>query len=243
MVQTGAQRSRVLYGAAATTHLVRGVTELGEFVMSVDSRVVVAAPSVARPVVAAPVASGFVPRAAVPLPSRGRLLGMAAALAVQFGVLLVCATRHVALSAVGVLAVGLLLGLAANVDLLEHRIPNQLLSASVIVVLIVTSLSGGEVLDDVALGAALAFVPIAVVLLTRGIGMGDVKMASVLGAAGGLIHPLVGLATVFLMALASGVAGLTTHRQRLALGPWMWGAFIVASSAAAVVLHLHAPVS
>jgi leader peptidase (prepilin peptidase) / N-methyltransferase len=235
-VQTDAQRVRDLYGAGAIAHAVRGVTELGELAMLVDSHVrshdavVVAGP---------PLDAGR--GSPLPIPSRRRLLGIAAALAVQFGVLLACATRHVALTAVGLVAVGLLLGVAANVDLLEHRIPNQLLTASAIVVLIVSSLSGGEVLADVALGAALAFIPLAVVLLTRGVGMGDVKMAAVLGAAGGLVHPLVGLATVFLMALCSGIVGLTTRRQRLALGPWLWGAFIVASSVASIVLHLQAP--
>lgn len=180
---------------------------------------------------------------AVPRPSRRRMLGMAAALAVQFGVLLACATRHLALTTVGLLAVGLLLGLAAHVDLVEHRIPNHLLSWSAIVVLVITSLSGRQVLDDVALGASLAFIPIAVVLLVRGIGMGDLKMAGVLGAAGGLIHPLVGLATVFLMALTTGIVGLTTRSKRLALGPWLWGAFVVSSSLAAIILHLQTTAS
>ena len=177
------------------------------------------------------------------VPSRARAFGIAAALAIQFGVLLACATRHLALTTTGLLAVGLLLGLAAHVDLVEHRIPNGLLSWSAIVVLVITALTGQQVLDDVALGAALAFIPIAVVLLTRGVGMGDVKMAGVLGAAGGLVHPLVGLGTVFLMALTTGIVGLTTRYKRLALGPWMWGAFIVASSIAAIVLHLQATAS
>jgi len=178
-----------------------------------------------------------------PAPSRARMLGMAAGLAVQFGVLLACATRHLALTTVGLLAVGLLLGLAAHVDIETHRIPNHLLTWSAIVVLLVTALSGPKVFDDVALGTSLAFIPIAVVLLTRGVGMGDVKMAGVLGAAGGLIHPLVGLATVFLMALTTGIVGLTTRYKRLALGPWLWGAFIVASSLAAIVLRLQASAS
>jgi len=217
------------YRAPATAS--RWVFEHGEFDM-------LAGPSISQSasVATAPHVGGD----GVPLPSRGRLLLIAVALAAQFGVLLACATQHLALTTVGILAVGLLLGFAANVDLVQHRIPNELLSWSAIVVLAVTALSGGDVLDDVALGTSLAFIPIAVVLLTRGVGMGDVKMAAVLGAAGGLIHPLVGLATVFLMALSTGVVGLTTRCRRLALGPWLWGAFIVASSAAAIVLHVQA---
>ena len=38
--------------------------------------------------------------------------------------------------------------------------------------------------------------------------MGDIKMAAVLGAAGGLIHPVVGLITVFIAALSSGLFAL-----------------------------------
>lgn len=187
-----------------------------------------------------PTASGDGHAAPVRTPSWRHLLMMAGALSVQFGVLLACATRHLAVTAVGMLAVGLLLGLAAHVDHVEHRIPNDLLSWSAIVVLSVTAFAGADVLDDVALGATLAFVPVAVVLLTRGVGMGDLKMAGVLGAAGGLLHPLVGLATVFLMAVTTGIVGLTTRSKRLALGPWLWGAFLVASSAAAVILHFQA---
>jgi len=230
--KTDAQRALAIY-RAQTTAPGWGAVEPREFDMLVDPHIT-APPSPARSRAAS------VPIRSVPIPSRGRLLVMAGALAVQFGVLLACATRHLALTLVGVLAVGLLLGVAANVDLLEHRIPNRLLSWSAIVVLAVTGLSGQQVLDDVALGTALAFIPIAVVLLTRGVGMGDVKMAGVLGAAGGLIHPLVGLATVFLMALSTGIVGLTTRYKRLALGPWLWAAFVVASSVAAVVLRLRA---
>ena len=57
-----------------------------------------------------------------------------------------------------------------------------------------------------------------------------------LGAAGGLLHPLVGLATVFLMAMSTGVVGLTTRWKRLALGPWLWGAFLLCSSSVAAVV-------
>jgi leader peptidase (prepilin peptidase)/N-methyltransferase len=168
---------------------------------------------------------------------RVRTLAMAAALASQCGVLLAFVGTTTGLALVGVVGVGALLGVAASVDLDEERIPNRLLVAAAGVVAAVTAMSGGAVLADVVLGAALAFVPIAVVLLTRGIGMGDLKMAGVLGAAGGLVHPLVGLATVFLMAVSTAVVGLTTRWKRLALGPWLWGSFLLASSVAAIMLR------
>jgi Flp pilus assembly protein protease CpaA len=230
--KTDAQSEIVPYLAAATPTGISGMSKLGERTMSVVDLLTRTSTQ--------PVAATSTP---ISLPSRGRLLAMSAGLAVQFGVILACAARHVAVTSVGLLAVGLLLGLAAHVDVIEHRIPNHLLSWSVIAVLVVTAFSGPEVLDDVVLGTLLAFVPIAVVLLTRGVGTGDVKMAAVLGAAGGLIHPLVGLATVFLMALTTGLVGLTTKHKRLALGPWLWGSFLIASSFAAIVLHLQTAAS
>jgi hypothetical protein len=62
--------------------------------------------------------------------------------------------------------------------------------------------------------------------------MGDVKLAFVLGGAAGLVHPLLGVATVFGAALGAGLCGVFRHRTRLALGPWLWGAWVVSLTAA-----------
>ena len=60
-----------------------------------------------------------------------------------------------------------------------------------------------------------------------GLGMGDVKLAAVLGAAGGLVDARVGLATVFLAALAASTFAALTHRRWMALGPWLFVAWLV----------------
>ena len=84
----------------------------------------------------------------------------------------------------------------------------------------------------VLLGMLGAAVPMLVVRLQRGagvggLGMGDVKLAAVLGAAGGLVDARVGLATVFLAALAASTFAALTHRRRMALGPWLFMAWLV----------------
>jgi len=84
----------------------------------------------------------------------------------------------------------------------------------------------------VLLGMLGAAVPMLVVRLQRGsgvggLGLGDVKLAAVLGAAGGFVDARVGLATVFLAALAASTFAALTHRRRMALGPWLFVAWLV----------------
>lgn len=129
-----------------------------------------------------------------------------------------------------------LTGAAAIVDLHEHRIPNRLLlwSASAVVAasawLVATDgfgVHGYRRLAAVAASSLAAGVPMLVVRLQRGLGMGDVKLAFVLGAAGGLVHPALGAVTVFGASLSAGLYGVIRRRTRLALGPWLWAAWVV----------------
>jgi leader peptidase (prepilin peptidase)/N-methyltransferase len=157
------------------------------------------------------------------------------------------AVRHVddaalhPVSAAALIAVVVLTGAAAIVDLHEHRIPNRLLSWSagaVVAAAVWFAATDGfgaqsrHHLAAIAAGALAAGVPMMVVRLQRGLGMGDVKLAFVLGGAAGLVHPLLGVATVFGAALGAGLYGLFRHRTRLALGPWLWGAWVVSLTAA-----------
>ncbi len=155
--------------------------------------------------------------------------------------------------------VAMLTGAAALVDLHEHRLPNRLLRlstrtvalAAVVIILgrsIAAGRSNGSGLSDlsslsgeafstvalVGIGAIGGGLPLLIVLLQRGIGMGDVKLAAVLGAAGGLVHPGVGLATVALMAIAASSYAVIRRQRALALGPWLWGAWVVAVIAACI---------
>jgi hypothetical protein len=124
-------------------------------------------------------------------------------------------------------------GAAALVDLHEHRLPNRLLAgalAGIGVAALVATLDGaGGGLGAAGAGLLLGGLPLLVVRIRRGLGMGDVKLGAVLGAAGGLVHPFVAAAATFLAALAAGGVGALLHRRRLALGPWWWSAWVVAT--------------
>ena len=75
------------------------------------------------------------------------------------------------------------------------------------------------------------------VLLVRGIGIGDVKFAAVLGAAAALVHPLAALATVFLAALGSSSSAAARRLRRLPLGPWLWTGFAISTLVATITLE------
>ncbi len=142
---------------------------------------------------------------------------------------------------VEVMAVGIvsmLLAAAALIDHAAQRIPNDLLSWGAIALLVAAALGGSATLDHIAVGVALAALPMLIVLLTRGIGIGDVKMAAVVGGAAGIVHPLAAIGAVFAMALASGLYGMATGRHRVALGPWLWGGLLASTTATTVTLHL-----
>lgn len=138
----------------------------------------------------------------------------------------------IALGVVGVLAAG-----AAVVDVHEHRIPNRLLQAALAVVVVAAALGGWRTVGDVVVGLLIGSVPLFVVRYDKGLGLGDVKFAAVLGAAGGLVHPGVGLVAVWAAALASGVFALRTDRMRLALAPWLWAGFVGACAVGLVMVR------
>jgi leader peptidase (prepilin peptidase)/N-methyltransferase len=152
------------------------------------------------------------------------------------------ATTVNTVSAVVIGVVGLLAGAAAIVDLHEHRIPNRLLSlalgAVAIGALLGTLFINGQIAGEVLVGLLVAAGPLLIVRYGHGLAMGDVKMAGVLGAAGGLIHPVVGLITVFVAALGSGVFALVHNRKRLALGPWLWAGFGTACAMGIVFVRI-----
>lgn len=142
--------------------------------------------------------------------------------------LFVALTHRQAIVTFAVLSiVGALAAAAAVVDLVEERIPNTIVQSIAAVVGLALVIDPSPFVAVLA-STASAGLPLLLVRLGRGIGMGDVKFAVVLGAAGGLAHPLVGLVTVFVAAAASGTFAVVTRRTRLALAPWLWGGFVVA---------------
>ena len=122
-------------------------------------------------------------------------------------------------------AVGVLLAAAALVDSHERRLPNRLLIASLVVALAGAALSIElAVVRSSLLGMAVAGGLMLVVRLSRGVGMGDVKMASVVGASvgAGTGAALGAFISIAIAALAAATYGLIARRQRIALGPSLW---------------------
>jgi leader peptidase (prepilin peptidase) / N-methyltransferase len=118
------------------------------------------------------------------------------------------------------------LGAAAIVDARTERIPNRVLAFALAAT--IGAAFTREVVHQVALGAAVAALPLVVVLLSRGIGIGDVKMATVVGAVAGLVHPLCGLAAVFVAALGAGLSGVVLRVRRAPFAPWLFAGLVVA---------------
>lgn len=127
-------------------------------------------------------------------------------------------------TAVAVIAVVALAGAAAVVDRSTYRIPNTLVSAAAAVLLLAALAESSPFATSgrLLIGALGAGLPLLIVRLHRGLGMGDVKLAAVLGATAGLVHPLAAPTALAIGAFAAGMTGLVARRQRLALGPSLW---------------------
>ena len=166
---------------------------------------------------------------------RGAVL---AGVAGAIGIALAAARQVPVASAVAIGAVGVLAAGAAVVDVHEHRSPNRLVWSALIVVAVAAGFAGWRTVADVLVGLVIGSVPLFVVRYDKGLGLGDVKFAAALGAAGGLVHPGVGLVAVWAAALASGVFALRTDRLRLALAPWLWAGFVAACAAGLVMVQL-----
>lgn len=140
--------------------------------------------------------------------------------------------------AVGIVAVLVIGGVAATVDVRTGRIPNRLvalLALTVATVALATVVSDGAV---VLAGASLGVVALAAPLLVghlaspASIGFGDVKLAAVAGAAAGLLDPRIGLLALCLATGSTALLGLLLGRRSLPLGPGL-----VAGTVSAALIH------
>lgn len=125
---------------------------------------------------------------------------------------------------VGLAACGALLATAALVDLHEHRLPNRLLAAALAVALLGVAATGsaaivGRTVVGLLLGGGLLLL---VRLARGGVGMGDVKMAGVVGSAAAPVAVLAAPVAIAIAALAAAGYGLLAGRSRLPLGPALW---------------------
>jgi leader peptidase (prepilin peptidase)/N-methyltransferase len=119
--------------------------------------------------------------------------------------------------------VGVLLVAAALVDHHERRIPNRLLTlAAVVTVAGAVSALNAHHLLLVGLGALTGGGALLAVHLRRGVGMGDVKMAAIVGASCGWLSFAAAPIAVAVAALAASMYGVWSRRSSLALGPSLW---------------------
>jgi len=118
---------------------------------------------------------------------------------------------------------GVCLAAAALVDIDEHRLPNRLIGLAALAG-VCGALLGGEPSGVVgaAVGALVAGGAMLIVRLTRGVGMGDVKMAFAIGVALGPLGFMAAPVAIGIAALSAALCGMATRRAQLPLGPSLW---------------------
>lgn len=152
----------------------------------------------------------------------------AAAAACATSLLLATGVPGPLVAGVALALAGCLMAAAALVDVHELRLPNPMVGGA-----LGLSWAAAAAMSPVAFGRSIAGMTVAgglmlAVRLSRGVGMGDVKLAAAVGAgAGALALPLAPLA-VAVAALAAGGFGLATGRRRLPMGPSLWLGWAVA---------------
>ncbi len=125
------------------------------------------------------------------------------------------------------------------VDIREHRLPNRLvvpgLALALACGLVQLALSDGRGWLPLMMGVG-SFVVFALLSRVGGLGMGDVKLATVLGVASGFLGAQATIESVALAFVFGGVAALVLwlfkRRGSLAFGPFLLLGFWVAMSIA-----------
>jgi Flp pilus assembly protein protease CpaA len=126
-------------------------------------------------------------------------------------------------------ATGVVLATAAMVDVAEEKLPNALLALAAVVSFAGTLPAWHRNAPSGALvGAALGFLLFGIVWLVRGVGMGDVKMATVVGLSVGSLSPLATPIAIAVGAFTASLCGLLAGRNRMVLGPSLWLGWMVA---------------
>jgi leader peptidase (prepilin peptidase)/N-methyltransferase len=151
-------------------------------------------------------------------------LGLSAAIATTI-IALISALQN-GVPAASAISVALLVP-AAMVDIVEQRLPNQIIATAALALAIGLVLNSNNVLiSNVILGVALLAGPLLILHLVSpgSMGFGDVKMALVLGAAVGAVHWQLALVTIALASGASATVALLRRVTEIAFGPGLVGA-------------------
>jgi leader peptidase (prepilin peptidase)/N-methyltransferase len=133
---------------------------------------------------------------------------------------------------------------AALVDVRAHRLPNRLVASAAVVggVCVTAFVVTGAVfeLGGMLGGAVMMSGPLLAMHLVapRAMGFGDVKAAAVLGAALGLVAPLLALVALVIASAATATVGLALRRPTIPFGPGLVAGAIAALALAAAPLPL-----
>jgi leader peptidase (prepilin peptidase) / N-methyltransferase len=123
---------------------------------------------------------------------------------------------------------------AVVVDIREHRLPNRLVGAAALIglVCVLITMASGATLDLLGLlvGAAAMSAPLLLLHLVspNAMGFGDVKMAVVLGAALGLVAPVLVPVALVIASAGSAAVAITLRRSTIAFGPGLLSGAILA---------------
>lgn len=128
---------------------------------------------------------------------------------------------------------------AAAVDMLCRRLPDAFLALAILPTAMAAAahvLQGSpSALTGIGYGAVIWSVPLlgAHLVAPDALGFGDVKAAAVVGATLGLVLPVITIAAALVVAMATAsIAGVTTRRRKMALGP-----FLTLGAAASLLVH------
>lgn len=129
---------------------------------------------------------------------------------------------------------------AVLIDMREHRLPNRLVASAALfgaaLVAATAPLGGEPSIGGLLLGALLMSGPLLLMhlLSPASMGFGDVKLAVVLGAAVGLVNPLLALAALTIGCAGAAIFGVARRRRTIAFGPALAlgaaGALLLAAS-------------
>jgi leader peptidase (prepilin peptidase)/N-methyltransferase len=118
---------------------------------------------------------------------------------------------------------GVCFATSALVDIEEHRLPNRLIGLAALAGVCGALLAGARSsVIGAAVGALVAGSAMMIVCLTRGVGMGDVKMAFAIGLALGPLGFMAAPLAIGIAALAAAAYGKAARRAQLPLGPSLW---------------------
>jgi leader peptidase (prepilin peptidase)/N-methyltransferase len=182
--------------------------------------------------------------------SRSGAAARAAAITVAV-VLAVSVARHDDVTVVSGAAVMALVP-AGLVDVIEQRLPNRMIVLAALVLTggiagaavgMLPSLDDGWIGDLVAGAGFLAGPLLALHLLSpASMGFGDVKLAVVLGAGIGIVHPQLALVALFIASGGTALVGVAARRRQIAFGPGLiLGAAITIAAAPVLLTSTTAP--